>query len=263
MEDIKILVFDIDGTLIPFKAEKPSKRTIKILNQLAKDYIIVCATGRHRFEIDCIKDINFDAYITSDGKVIKTKDKEYQSFLNKEDVKAIVDYVKRNDLACMFNEVDDRYINKVNDVALKYHELIAFDIPRTRDIEYALNRNIVNVTIFEKDEVISDLMQYLKASKAIRWNCYGANINDINAGKDVALLKLCKHYNISPKNVLCFGDGNNDVAMFKCCGHSCAMGNARPKLKDVAEYVSSDIRRSGLVNGLKYFKIIKEDENVR
>ena len=259
MDEIKVLVFDIDGTLVPFKAKKPSKRTIKILNELKKDYKIVCATGRHILEIDCIEDIDFDAYITSDGKVVTTKDQTYVKYLNRDDVKMIIKYVKEHNLACVFTETNDRYINQVNEVVEEYHKYIAFDVPRIENLDYALDREIVNATIFESDEVIDDLMKNLKHSKYTRWNRYGADINDINGGKDNGVRELVDYYQVEPKNILCFGDGNNDVSMFKYCGHSCAMGNARQSLKDVAEFVSSNVRRSGLVNGLKHFGIIKED----
>ena len=256
---LKLLIFDIDGTLLPFKAIKPSQRTIKTLNSLRPKYKLVCATGRHMLEIDCVKDIQFDAYVTSDGKVVDLDGHKFIKHLNHDDVVKIVEFVKDHDLACVFTEVNDRYINKVNERVEEYHKHIAFDVPRVVDIEYVLDHEVISATIFEDDGVIEELMSSLNHAKYTRWNSYGADISDSSGGKDLGVKEVMHYYHCDKDEVLCFGDGNNDVSMFKCCGHSCAMGNARQNLKDVAEYVSTNVRRSGLINGLKHFDILKEE----
>lgn len=50
-------------------------------------------------------------------------------------------------------------------------------------------------------------------------------VHDPNTDKGTALQKICDHLGISPKNSLVFGDGENDVSMFKKGGYSVAMAN--------------------------------------
>ena len=46
--------------------------------------------------------------------------------------------------------------------------------------------------------------------------------------KSVALEHFSKVYNVDPVNIMTFGDGENDVGMFKASGMSVSMGNAMP-----------------------------------
>ena len=57
-------------------------------------------------------------------------------------------------------------------------------------------------------------------------------------------------------NTIVFGDSNNDLAMFEYAATKVAMGNASPKIKELADYVTSDMFHYGIRDGLKYLKLI-------
>jgi hydroxymethylpyrimidine pyrophosphatase-like HAD family hydrolase len=50
-------------------------------------------------------------------------------------------------------------------------------------------------------------------------------VHDPHTNKGTALSKICQHLNLSSKNALVFGDGENDIAMFREAGYSVAMAN--------------------------------------
>ena len=56
----------------------------------------------------------------------------------------------------------------------------------------------------------------------------------INKAKGVA--DMLKHYGIAQKDLIAFGDGENDIGMLEACGYSYAMKNANEKTKAVAKY---------------------------
>lgn len=56
-----------------------------------------------------------------------------------------------------------------------------------------------------------------------------------SATKENAILILCKKLDISPKEILAFGDDFNDIGMLKLCGKGIAMGNAIPQVKAAAD----------------------------
>ena len=58
------------------------------------------------------------------------------------------------------------------------------------------------------------------------------------------------------ENTVVFGDSNNDLAMFGYAATKVAMGNASPKIKELADYVTSDMFHYGIRDGLKYLKLI-------
>jgi hydroxymethylpyrimidine pyrophosphatase-like HAD family hydrolase len=51
---------------------------------------------------------------------------------------------------------------------------------------------------------------------------------------------------IGPENVIVFGDGENDIPMFKAAGMSVAMGNAMPEAKAVARWQTSTNDKGGV-----------------
>lgn len=50
-------------------------------------------------------------------------------------------------------------------------------------------------------------------------------IHDPATNKGTALQTICDRLSISPRNCLVFGDGENDIAMFRKAGYSVAMAN--------------------------------------
>lgn len=69
--------------------------------------------------------------------------------------------------------------------------------------------------------------------------------------KGTALKELEKIESFSLQEALCFGDSENDVAMFRECGISYAMDTAREHVKAEADYICTDV-----ISELKrFFKI--------
>jgi len=69
-------------------------------------------------------------------------------------------------------------------------------------------------------------------------NCYFLTILHPLGDKANALKILCDYLDISPKNTTVFGDGLNDMEMFKLAGTSVAVKNALEELKKEASIIS-------------------------
>ena len=74
--------------------------------------------------------------------------------------------------------------------------------------------------------------------------------------KAVGIAAVIRLFDISWENTVVFGDSNNDLAMFEYAAIKVAMGNASPKIKELADYVTSDMFHYGIRDGLKYLKLI-------
>ena len=76
----------------------------------------------------------------------------------------------------------------------------------------------------------------------------------INKAKGVA--DMLKYYDIAQKDLIAFGDGENDIGMLKACGYSYAMANANEKAKAVAKYEAPSNNENGVLQVLaKYLEI--------
>ncbi|KIJ56593.1 hypothetical protein M422DRAFT_22747 [Sphaerobolus stellatus SS14] len=116
--------------------------------------------------------------------------------------------------------------------------------------EIAITKVTVCIDIVELEDALSNLnalanssAQQFKVTRAIPW-ILEAIPPDVSKGR--GLSQLCKSLNISPKQVLAFGDGENDISMFKVAGHPVAMGNSMPAAAAVALYVTDSNDEGGV-----------------
>ena len=70
--------------------------------------------------------------------------------------------------------------------------------------------------------------------------------NDTN--KATAIEKLATYFNIEQKDIVAFGDGDNDIEMLTYAGVGVAMENAIDKLKEVANHVTKTNKESGVAH---------------
>lgn len=71
-------------------------------------------------------------------------------------------------------------------------------------------------------------------------------IEPMDKGKGI--LEMMSLLHADPKDVIVFGDGLNDISMFHKPFYSVAMGNARPQLKAVADYITDDNDKGGILH---------------
>ena len=67
---------------------------------------------------------------------------------------------------------------------------------------------------------------------------------------------MLEHFNLSADEVICFGDGGNDIGIFDVCAHSVAMGNAQDCIKDKSEFITHDIDDDGIYFACKQLGLI-------
>ena len=74
MHPIKIVFFDIDGTLIDMQTKRITPATLETLRRLRAGGVKIClATGRSPITLPDIPDVKFDAYLTFNGSLCYTE----------------------------------------------------------------------------------------------------------------------------------------------------------------------------------------------
>lgn len=71
--------------------------------------------------------------------------------------------------------------------------------------------------------------------------------------KERGIYRVLDYFGADPADVVVFGDGYNDLSMFRPEWTSIAMGNAVPELKEKADYVTTDNAHDGIFNACRHF----------
>lgn len=74
--------------------------------------------------------------------------------------------------------------------------------------------------------------------------------------KAAGIRRMVRHLGGQLEDVVVFGDGLNDLTMFSSDWFSIAMGNAKPQLKEKADYITGDCDKGGILAACKKFNWI-------
>ena len=81
-------------------------------------------------------------------------------------------------------------------------------------------------------------------------------IGQAGHSKASGIERLCASLGIAKEDTYAFGDSANDVEMLEFVAHGIAMGNGTDVAKNAAEFITTDIHRDGIWNGLKHYGLI-------
>lgn len=75
-------------------------------------------------------------------------------------------------------------------------------------------------------------------------------INSRNTNKRTGVSSLERYYGIRREEIICIGDNENDIPMIEYAGLGVAMGNARKKVKERADFITYDNNNFGVANAI-------------
>ncbi len=78
--------------------------------------------------------------------------------------------------------------------------------------------------------------------------------------KAQSLQRLLGKINLTPADMIAFGDGYNDLSMLKLAGVGVAMANAAPEVRAEADYVTLSNEEDGVAAALNHFGIALRNE---
>lgn len=258
---VKAVFFDIDGTLISFRTHTMPEAARQALKALRQNGVkVFVATGRAPTSAEFIKEyFDFDGFVYFNGALCADKDGNtlYDEPLNRAAVDGAIPYMSENKIACCFEMADRTVFNLINDRVRELMKLVdEASIPSSVEDVSQTADSVYQLSAFVTEDEEADLMRLLPDCKALRWHPLFVNVVGKNGGKPVGIAKICEKYGFDLKDVMAFGDGGNDCDMLKFVGTSVAMGNAGDEVKQIADYVTTDVDDNGIFNALKHFEVI-------
>lgn len=266
MKNIKVIVFDIDGTLIARgkeTIEESSKEAIRQLKE--KGYKIIVATGRASYFIqpDVVKTIHPDFYVTVNGQIVTDHSFNtlFAQSLDLDESNALLKACRKNNIGIGNKSIKN--VEVYNDyehfwpIYVHGNEKLQYILTNTEDIkEFTLNNLPYGLFMIGDENIIKTfepLLDKLQLSHAYH-NAYEAF--DKSIGKSDGIDKVLEHYGLSWDETMVFGDANNDIHMFEKAAISVCMGNGATDAKEAAHYVTTQVTDDGILNALKHFNIL-------
>ncbi|MDO4595199.1 MAG: Cof-type HAD-IIB family hydrolase [Tissierellia bacterium] len=258
-KDIKIIFFDVDGTLIDVNKEKISEKTLFALKKLKQKGIKICiATGRSPIMIPKFKDLEFDIFLTFNGSYcFNDREDIYRNPLEKEDVKKILDNAKIINRPVSIATNKEIVANGTEETLEKYFSFAKAKVNVSDKFDQILkDKDIFQVMmacdIEQREHVLKDTLE----SEITAWWDYAVDIIPKDGGKGKSVNAILDYYGFSKNQSMAFGDGENDITMLEAVGHGIAMGNAKEKIKNIADDICKSVDEDGIYYYLKDKRII-------
>ena len=248
MKDIKIIFFDIDGTLIAMDQDTISEKTLEALKRLQEKGVKLClATGRGPMLVPHFEGVEFDAFLTYNGSYCYDHEGTlYRNCIPSKDIETIVNNAVKIGRPVALATKDRMAANGKDQDLIDYYAFGNAEVEVAKDFEEVKKETVYQVLMGARKEEYQDILKGVQAAEITAWWNRAVDIIPINAGKGIGIEKVLKYYGIEKSQSMAFGDGNNDIEMLKAVGNGIAMGNASDDLKAVADEICGDVSEDGI-----------------
>ncbi len=264
---IKLIVTDVDGTLLDNNSLLPDLNKQALIDCKKNNIGVILATGK---SIAAIKPLIESLMlklpqITLNGAVVvDSRENNYRVLrsvkLEKNYFYELLKTIKSKnykplialiDGSILYDEYDPNFtvFDKVNEPTFKVEKL--------ENDEYADNCVSVSVAIKQTDPLDSFLRQkYGSVLQIVRSGEYFFDILNPDANKGSALSFICKMLNIKKDEVAVIGDSPNDLSMFKFASIKIAVKNSFPEILKAADYITDENYKCGLAKAIYKYILV-------
>ena len=268
---IKLVVTDIDDTLLNSDREI-SKKNREVIEECKKqDIKVILASGRPDFGMmSIVEDLQLDSYdnylLSFNGARIanlKTNEVIYEKFLSPERIKFLIDVALENDCDILTYQGGKVLTNRDNEYARIESGLVSAELVISENMKDDIKEGAAKVIILKhpdeavavKDKLALELGDEYEVAMS---KPFFIEINDKGISKGVSLDSLCKKFGLTNENVMALGDGLNDLSMIEFAGMGVAVDNANPTLKEAANFISKSNDEDGFAYAIEKFVLGKD-----
>lgn len=256
MKDCRLLLFDLDGTLL--RSDKTiSRNTLEVLQKCReKGLLIGVSTSRGEQNASIfIEELKPEILIASGGALVKCADGYiYKSEFSQEETRRIIELAREvcgTDCEITVDTEDSHYWNYKIDP--KKQDRSWGDSIYTDFSDFSQCALKICVEIFG-DSQAQRMRELLKDCDCVRFSDgYWYKFSKKTATKENAIAEVCRAYGIGTDEITAFGDDYADIGMLELCGKGIAMGNAIDTVKEKADLVIGGNDDEGIAEYLEKY----------
>lgn len=256
MENCRLLLFDLDGTLL--RSDKTiSQVTLKALHRCREKGILIgVSTSRgEQNSLSFIAELQPDILIASGGALVKYNGEYiYRAEFSREETRRMISTAREvcgDGCEITIDTLDSHYWNYKIDP--KKQDQSWGDSIYTDFKDFEESSLKMCVEIFE-DSQAERLQELLSECDCKRFSDgYWYKFTKRAATKERAIMEVCSACKIKAEEIIAFGDDYADIGMLELCGRGVAMGNAVSTVKEKADCVIGSNDEDGIAEYLSIF----------
>lgn len=263
----RAIALDLDGTLTNHDKVVTPRTRQALLKAQEQGAIIILASGRPTYGIvpvaECLELEKRGGYILSynGGNIVnaKTGEKLFSQFLPDAVIPILYKYAKEKNHALLGyagNEIitempDDPYVkeeSRINKMNIRKVDNL-FETLEPHPTKLLMTGDPTDMIKAEEElvEILGEKMDIFRSAP------FFLELVPKGIDKAQSLLRLLSKINLTPADLIAFGDGYNDLSMLKLAGVGVAMANAAPEVRADADYVTLSNEEDGVAAALLHF----------
>ncbi|MGN0495172.1 MAG: Cof-type HAD-IIB family hydrolase [Lachnospiraceae bacterium] len=260
-----LLFFDIDGTLITLDSihEFPESTKKALLEAKKNGHKIFINTGRVKTAIDRkLLEFPFDGFVCGCGTYIEYEGKTlFHTQIEKGLCETYAKQIHEWNLGTVYEGKNQLFIDGDHGPG-SFLEFIYdyFGHNSNMPIEDYTHPALIYDKFTTSKLPGSDMDSFMECfGKEFHLIPHGEAVVEavpLGCSKATGIEFLQKHLKADKEECYAFGDSINDMEMLQYVPHPVSMGNGVNEVKEVAEYITSDVDDDGIANALKYYGLI-------
>jgi len=259
LKNIKLIVIDIDGTLVDTKG-RIGEKTLHLARKLKKLGIFCTLSSARSFhysaDIAEILDVHIP-FVTLDGALIKDLQGNviYKGILKRKLIEKVIKLSENNYGKIALCDEFNLLVTPGNAVVKEYAKVNA---PIKEIPDYSEIDSILELLIFCEDKssmrAIKSNIKFphsigisMNVTKSPTHEYYLLTVKKKGSDKLESVKRLVKNLGLKRKNVAVIGDWHNDMPLFDYGAYNIAVQNAIPELKRKADYLTESTNNEDAV----------------
>ncbi len=257
-----ILCFDINGTLWDYKNYIPESAKQAIKRAQEKGHKCFINTGRARAFVHNkeLLDIGFDGIVSSCGCMIEYEGKVlFNRLITREESIKTLESVRTHGFKAILEGPNYLYMDPEEFAGDMFGEKVIREMgDRLLGISdnwgsWEMNKLSCICDSPTRDqcfEELSDIYDYMLHTDTI------VEMVPRGFNKGTGILEVCKLLGGDVADTIAFGDSINDKEMLQTAGISVAMGRSADEIKELSDYVTTNLEEDGIWRAMEKFDLI-------
>lgn len=257
---VKLVVSDIDGTLVKDGSHNINPRLFELITELKKKGILfAAASGRQYPSIRRLFDAVSDnvIFIAENGAYVVCRDTEMSLTPMKRDMVESIVMQARGLSDCILTASGKHatYIEKNDEEFIDWMVNGYRNTVKLVDDVLKADPTIVKIALYKKDGIEKEakrlIPQWKDKAKVVIAGSMWLDFMDVSVDKGNALARIQQLTGIRKEETICFGDNSNDIGMFKQSGRSYAVATASSLVQQEATDVIGTYEQDSVIKELE------------